>query len=293
MISMNFNNTGKRIVIIIISALLILTSLWVSFSAASFQYTTVKNNGRLQEQLTRKLTQTAGIWAKVKIVSGVISVLKTVQVTGSIPIIGGLAISAEPLGWTDVVDNTLDQISNICLWAIGALAIEKMLLAVSIWFSQRIAVPVCAVLIVIVLWNKKYTGQLKRTIAGIIIISAGICAAVPLSLELSYIIETSILSSQIQETINEIDGKSKEAESAGDDINNSSFVDTLNRIGRGAANFFDNTKQTFETFIDHMIDYIMVFILTNLIIPIGTILGLKYLISAILKSKGTPKNFSF
>ncbi|GHU51927.1 hypothetical protein FACS189496_1180 [Bacilli bacterium] len=287
---MDFNKVGKTSGKVIFSVLLIAISLGISSTALSFQYTAVKDKGRLQGQLTRKITQVAGVWARVKIVSGVISVLETIQVEGSIPVVGGLAISAEPLGWTDVVDNTLDHISDICLWAMGALAIEKMLLAISIWLSLRIVVPVCAVFIVIVIWNKKYTGQLKRIIASLIIISAGICSAVPLSLELSNVIETSILSSQIQETVNVIDGKSKEVERAGNDVDNSSFMDNLKRIGKGIATFFNSIKQTFDSFIDSMIDYIMCFILTNFLIPIGTLLGLKYLIGAILKYIGFSGN---
>ena len=283
---MELGKVGTRTGRIVLSILLIVVSLGISLSTSSFQYSAGKDSGRLQGQLTRKLAQVAGVWAQVKIVSGVISVLETIQVEGSIPVVGGLAIATEPLGWTDVVDNTLDQISDICLWAMGAIAIEKMLLAISIWFSLKIVVPVCAICIVVAIWIKKYAGQLKRIIAGLIIIFAGICSAIPLSLELSNIIETSILSSQIRETINEIDGSYEEAEKIGDDVNNSSFMSRLRQIGAGIFSFFGDIKQTFDTFIDSMINYIMCFIVTNLIIPIATILCLKYLIGIVLKLVG-------
>jgi hypothetical protein len=165
-----------------------------------------------------------------------------------------------------------------------------MLLAISIWFSLKIVLPVCAVLIVIALWIKKYAEQLKRIIAGLIVIFAGICSAIPLSLELSNVIETSILSNQIQETIHEIEGSSKEAEKVGDDVNNSSFINRLRQIGSGIANFFNDIKQTFDTFIDSMINYIMCFVVTNVIIPIATILCLKYLIGVALKLMGFSGN---
>ncbi|MDR1326025.1 MAG: hypothetical protein LBK00_08325 [Treponema sp.] len=283
---MELDKSGKTTGRIVLSLLLIALSLGVSFYASSFQYTAGKDSGGLQGQLTRKQTQVAGVWAQVKIVSGVISILETIQVEGSIPVVGGLAISAEPLGWTDVVDNTLDKISDICLWAIGAIAIEKMLLAISMWFSLKIVVPVCAIFIVIALWIKKYAEHLKRIIAGLIIVFAGICSAVPLSLELSNVIEASILSSQIHETIHEIEGSSEEAEKIGDDVNNSSFINRLRQIGSGIASFFDDIKQTFDTFIDSMINYIMCFVVTNIIIPIATIVCLKYLVGIVLRLMG-------
>jgi hypothetical protein len=280
------NKTGKMVGKIICSVLLIVIALAISLYASSFQYSSMKDNGILQAKLTEKLAQVGGVWVKVKIVSGVISVLETLQVEGSIPFVGGLAVSAEPLGWTDVADNTLDLISNICLWAMGAIAIEKLLLAISIWVSLKIVVPVCAVFIVVAVWNSKSAGQLKKITGGLVIISIGICSAIPLSLELSDIIETSILSKQINETLSEVDANTKEAEKAGDDINKSSFIDQLKRIGSGIVNFFSKLKTTFDTFIDNMINYIMCFIVTNIIIPIGTIFSLKWLTGFVLKLIG-------
>jgi hypothetical protein len=283
---MTFGKKGVKAAKIIFSILLIIIAISVSLYSSSYQYSNFKDNGRLQGQLTRKLAQVGGVWVKVKIVSGVISILQTITIEGSIPVIGGLAVSAEPLGWTDVVDNTLDQISNICLWAIGAITVEKLLLAISLWFSLRIVIPISIILIIIAIWNKKYQGQLKRIIIGFVIISIGICSAVPLSLELSNVIENSIVSNQIQETVKEIDDKSTEAERVGNDVNNSSFIDNLKKIGKGIGDFFSNIKNVFDSLIDNMINYLMCFIVTNLLIPIATIFLLKYFIGVILKFIG-------
>jgi hypothetical protein len=268
---------------IILSVLLIIISLVISLYFSSFQYSSMKDNGALQAQLTRKLAQVGSVWVNVKIVSGIISVLETLQVEGSVPFVGGLAVSAEPLGWTDVADNILDLISHICLLAMGTITIEKLLLAISLWVSLRIVVPACAFFLVIAIWNHKSVEQLKKIIGGLIIISAGICFAIPLSLELSNIIETSILSDQIDKTIDEIDAGTKEAEKIGDDVTNSSFIDKLKNMGTNIVNFFGNAKQTFDAFVDTMINYIMCFVVTNIIIPIGTILGLKQLIGFTLR----------
>jgi hypothetical protein len=271
---------------IILSVLLIAVSLGSSFYFSSAPYTAGEDNGRIQQQLTKKLAQVAGVWASVKIASGVISFVQTIQVEGSIPVVGGLAVSVQPLGWTAVVDNTLDHISNILLWAMGAIAIEKMLLAISVWISLRIVIPVCALCMIIAIWNKRYKQQLTRIIAGIIIMGIGVCSAIPLSLELSNTVESSLLSSKIEKTINEIEGQSQEIETEGNTINDSSFIDQLKRLGSGVAYFFADMKQNFDSFIDSTINYIMCFMVTNLIIPIGTIIGLRYLIGAVLKLTG-------
>ena len=273
-----------------ISIALILISLGISISSSSFQYDNIKDRGRLQQQLTGKIAQVSGVWVSVKVASGVISFLQTIQVEGSIPVVGGLAVSLEPLGWTEVVDNTLDQISNICLWAMAALAIEKVLLAVSIWVSLKIIIPVCALLMIIAIWNKKNSGQLIRIIAGIAIVTAGICIAIPLALELSNLVESSILAGQIQETVNEISKESEEIEKSGDEANDmSSPLATLRRIGSSIVNFFGNIKNQFDTLIDNAINFIILFIVTNIIIPIGTLFGLKYFISTALSFIGVGR----
>ncbi|MDR0322789.1 MAG: hypothetical protein LBI28_14945 [Treponema sp.] len=279
---MKIGKTGKTTIKIIASVLLIVISLLVSLSASSLRYDG-RDNSRLQKQLTEKLTKVAVVWATVKVVSGVISVVKTIQVEGSIPVVGGLAVSAQPLGWADVIDNILDKISTLLLWAMGAITIEKLLLAVSVWVSLKIVIPLCAVFVVITIWYKKYQEQLKRIIAGIIIIGLSISLAIPLSLGLSNVIETSILSSQINKTMNELEGQSREIEKEGD-------VDTslLRQIGASIANFFSGLKQKFDSFIENTINYIMCFIVTSLLIPVITLFGLKYLVGVTLRFIGFP-----
>jgi len=276
---MRIGKAGK----VIVSIVLIVIAFGVSSYSSTFQYNDMKDNGRLQEKITGKLAQVAGVWVSVKIASGIISVVQTIQVEGSIPVVGGLAVAAQPLGWAEVVDNTLDHISNICLWAMGALALQKVLLAISIWVSLRIIVPICALLVIIALWNKKYTGQLKRIIAGIVIITSGICLAIPLSLELSNVVETGILSRHINETINEIEDTSEEISEKGGETNDVNF---LRRIGGGIAGFFDNIKKYFDSLIDKAIDFIICFFVTHIIIPIGTLFFLKYLVNMTLRFIG-------
>jgi hypothetical protein len=226
------------------------------------------------------------LWLRVRIASGVISVIQTVQVEGSIPVIGGVAVSAQPLGWADVVDNLLNHISTVCLWAMGAISMQKILLAISVWASLRIVVPLCAVLIVAALWNKRYAGRLKRVIGGIIIIFAGISGAIPLSLELSNVVERNILSAKINETLRNVNDASDRLEEFGSGLDDASFIDTLRRLGAGVANFFAGIKNYFDNLINNVIDYIFVFIVTNIIIPIATLFGLRYLVAAALKYIG-------
>jgi ABC-type multidrug transport system fused ATPase/permease subunit len=281
---MEKHTTRKTIGKAILSVLLIATALGVSRYSSSVQYTSGENKGRIQRQLTEKLTKVTAVWATVKVASGVISVVKTIQVGGSAQLIVGASASVQPLGWANVIDNILDKISNLLLWAMGAIAIEKLLLAISWWFSLRIVIPICALFVVIALWSKKHQEQLKKIVAGIIVVGIGICSAIPMSLELSNLAETSILSNQISSTIHELEGQSGEIEKEGD-------VDSsrLSRLGSGVTAFFSGLKQKFDTFIDNTVNFVMCFMVTNIIIPIATIFGLKYLVGGVLKLIGNRK----
>ena len=280
---MKLGNKGKIAIKVIISVFLLIIAFKVSFSASGLQFDADDDRGRLQAQLNNKLAQVAGVWFSVKVASGVISFVQTIQVEGSIPVIGGLAVAAQPLGWADVIDNTLDQISNICLWAMGALAVQKVLLTLSVWASLKIVAPVCAVLIVIALWSRKYYGQLRKVIPGIVIISLGLCAAIPLSLELANAVESSILSNHINQTVNEIQGISTEIEKEGGEAND---VNLLRRLGSGIAAFFDNIRKHFDSLIERMISFIICFIVTSIIIPVGTLFFLKYMVQVALRYIG-------
>ena len=251
--------------------------------ASSLDFKSMQDQGRQQEQINNRIAQVMGVWGGIKIASAVISFIQTIQIEGSIPVVGGLAVSAQPLGWADVVNNTLDKISNILLWAAGALVIQKLLLAISIWVSLGILIPLCALIIIAVIWNKRYSGQLIKVVAGIVIITAGICGAVPLSLELSNIIESSILYSYINETVSGIDDTANELESSGDQAND---IGWLRRLGTGIVNFFDSIVDHFWNIINRTINYIMCFIVVNILIPIGTLFFLKYMVSSTLKYIG-------
>jgi hypothetical protein len=300
---MNDSNAGKitknTIVKIASTAALIMLAVWSFNSAPSMEYTgiTTENKtdtgsinkkgmiyARYQQQLTKKLIEVSGVWVTVKTVSGIISLVKTIQIEGSVQFLGGAAVSIQPLGMVEAVDNTLDQISNMLLWAMGAIAIQKILLAVSLWVSVKIVVPICLLLIAAAIWCKKYKGQLTRFLLGIVIICAGICSAVPLSLELSNKVETSILDKQLNKlTKGDIEGQSfKDLENAGD----LSFGDILKEGKKKLESFWDKIRGKIDKLITSVIDYIMCFVATRIIIPIGTIVGLWYLIGAILNLIG-------
>ena len=282
---MKINIKSIPVIKIIVSVFLLVIPFLIFSFTVEFDFN--KDHGRLQAQLTEKIKDTLGIWAVIKGASVVISTLETFQTEVGASLALHATFSINPLSGLSVVDNILDQVSNILLWATGTLSILKILLAVSVWVSLRIIIPVCAVLIVAALWNKRYSGKLKRIVAGILVIGLAICFAVPLSLEMSNIVENSILAGQIYRTTNEINNLGAHIEREGGELNDSSgFLDTVRRGTRNIANFFQGIRQYADRLIENIIDYIMIFIIVNIFIPIATIFGLKFLVVRVLRYIG-------
>jgi hypothetical protein len=274
-----------KIIKIVVSLVLLTIPFLVFTFPMEFDYG--KDHGRLQSQLTERIKSTLGIWAVIKGASVVISTLQTFQTEVGASLALHATFSINPLGGLVVVGKILDQVSNILLWATGTLSAQKILLAVSVWVSLRIIVPICILLIVAAIWSKQYSGRLKKILAGIVVITLAICFAVPLSLEMSNLVEKSILAGQIHRTTNEINSLAAHIEKEGGELNDSSgFLNSVRQGTRNVGLFFQGIKQYTDRLIENIIDYIMIFLIVNILIPVATLVGLKILIGVILKYIG-------
>ena len=284
---MKIGYKGRVALKIIASLVLLVIPFLIFTSAIDFEFDAGDDHGRLQAQLTERIKNTLGIWAVIKAASAVISTLETFQTEVGASLALHATFSINPFSGLSVVDNILDQVSNILLWATGTLSVLKILLAVSIWFSLRVIVPVCVILIICALWSKKYSGRLKRMVAGIALIGLAVCFAVPLSLEMSNLVENRILAGQIYRTTNEINSLGAHIEREGSELNDSSgLLDTIRRGTRNIGNLFQGVIQYIDRLIENIIDYIMIFLVVNILIPIATIFGLKVLVVMVLRYIG-------
>jgi len=262
-------------------AVVLVAVLSVSIFSPALQQIYRQDNGRLHRQLNARMTQVGVAWLSVKAISGVMSVLKTIQVGGGASAIVTASASFHPLGWTSVVANTLDKISDLCFWALQGLLLQKILLTISAWVSLKIIVPISAAVIVFALWNKKYAERIKRTVAGILLITFGMCFAVPLSLEMSTVVEKNVLAGRMDQTI-------KEMQSASDEVEKGGEVTTglIRRFFDGIGEFFEGIRKWVDDTIQNMINFLVLFAVTSIAIPIGTLFLVKYLVTVGLRYVG-------
>ena len=221
----------------------------------------------IQKTLTEKSKQILGIWATLKVINGVINVLQSAQIGGSFFV----EASVNPLEFLAPIDNVLDKISNLLLWALGAILFEKILLAISGYIVFLVVIPVCAVVAIVTVWTYKNRSNVHKVVMVSVLIGLIIPLAIPISFQVSTLLEKKILTNSVKNVISSIEEKNKTAESMEEEITG------LRRIGKSIIGYMTNAKDLGNALIEDMINFFIIFIFTNIVIPILTIFGLYFL----------------
>jgi len=222
----------------------------------------------VQKELTEKSREVLGVWAVLKVINGVINVLQSAQVGGSFFV----EASINPLQFLSPVDNVLDKLSNILLWALSAIIFEKILLAISGYIVFLIVIPLCALVSIITLWTSKEKSKVHKIIIVSVLISLIIPFAIPISFQVSTLLENKILTNNVGSLLESIQEKNKTAAGMEKDVTG------LTRIGRNIINYMTNAKNLGNALIEDIINYFILFVFTNIVIPILTIIGLFFLV---------------
>jgi hypothetical protein len=227
----------------------------------------MESESGIQKKLTEKSKQVLGVWATLKVINGVINVLQSAQVGGSFFV----EASVNPLEFLAPIDNVLDRISDMLLWALGAILFEKILLAISGYVVFLIIIPVCALVAVITLWSSKDKTRLHKIVIVSILVSLVVPFAIPASFQMSALMENVILTNNVSNVIISIDEKGNAAETMEKEVTG------LRRVGKSIVNYMANAKDLGNALIEDMINYFILFIFTGIVIPLLTILGLYWI----------------
>jgi Flp pilus assembly protein TadB len=227
----------------------------------------------VQKSLTEKSKQVLTVWAALKVVNGVINVLQSVQIGGSAVV----EFSINPMEFLAPVDKILDKISDLLLWAFGALVFEKILLAISWYLVFVIIIPICVIISLVTIWTQKDKTKLLRIVIVTVFISLIVSFIIPISLQVSAIIEKKILSNNVEKVLKSIEDKSKTAEGMEKELTRT------RRMSTSVTNNLTNTKNLSSALIEDSINFFIIFIFTGVIIPILTFLGIIYLSKYVVK----------
>jgi len=219
---------------------------------------------KIQKKLTEKSLQVTKVWLTLKVVNGVVNVLQSAQIGGSFFV----EASVNPLEFLAPIDNTLDRISNILLWALAAILLEKILLSISGYIIFLIVIPACSFVSIITLWLCKDKSKLHRILVVSLLICLVVPFAIPVSFQVSTFIEGKFLTNNVEKVVASIENTGKNAESMEKEISG------LKKISTSIIKYMTNVRNLGNALINDMINYVILFILTGVLIPIFTVFGL-------------------
>ena len=235
-------------------------------------------NEKIQNALDEKIKRLTVAWATVKLINGIINELQSIEVGGGgeagIVIVGGSVHgSVKPLEWLAPLDNILDKISNIFLWALGAVIFEKLLYTISGYVIFQVVIPVCMIISGIAIWLSNGVKKAELRIFFVtFVICVAVCGAIPLSFKLSETVETKLLAKHTEAVWERIRGERKNAEILKDEVNG--IYSKVMKIAGSIPKLLSDAKAVGDAMTKDLLNTVMVFILTDIVIPILTILGL-------------------
>ncbi|WP_461247155.1 hypothetical protein [Treponema sp. R6D11] len=223
--------------------------------------------GGIQKALTDKSKQVSGVWATLKLVNGVVNVLQSIQVGGSVIV----EASVNPMEELSPIDNVLDKISNMFLLAFSIIIFEKILLAISGYIVFLIIIPVCAIIAIVSIWTSNDKSKIVKVVIVSVIISLIVMFAVPISFYLSTFFEKTVLSYNMNKVLSSIEAKGNTAAKMEKDLT------SLKKIGSAMPSYLNNAKNLSNAVVEDMVHYFIIFIFTSIIVPLLAVIGLFFL----------------
>ena len=220
-----------------------------------------KNWIDIQGLLTDKSQQIMGVWSSVKSVRDAVNTLQSADARA-------VFVAVDPLEALAPFDKSLGRISGLLLFMYGFLIFEKTLLAVSVAVIFMILIPICALITVSIIWNKR--NQYK--VHSIVIVSVLICfvmlLALPISFGLPAILEGKVLQPNIEGIVFSIDESEKKAVSMDTELRG------LRRIGITIVNYVSSAKEICGDVIRDTVHYFIIFLMIYILLPVLSLFGL-------------------
>ena len=219
----------------------------------------------MQSILTEKSVQVFKVWATLKLVNGIINVLQSTQINAAI-------VSVNPLEILAPFDNVFDKLSNLFLAALGAIVFAKILLSISVPAAFFIIIPLCIIVSIIAIWSNKDKRKVNKIVIVCVLISLIVPFAVPVSFMISNVIEEKLFTNNVEEILSSLGEKEKLAENMEGELRNAG------RISAAIANYLARAKEISNAIVKDIVNYIIIFMISNILIPIITVFGLYKLI---------------
>lgn len=192
-------------------------------------------------------------------------------------------ITALPDDTGNPLANNLSNASIVLMAVQVAIFIEKYLMPVAGFVVFKFIVPVLCIMAFfgMLVMNDDARRALKRIACGIVIISIAVYALAPVSVILSQIIERTCSESisealSFSENISALMDSEDDLDGDTDDDKNvfEKAVDAASSVFNGISNSVSFIVNTVSDFLGCLLDALVVFIVTTIVVPLVTIFGI-------------------
>lgn len=231
-------------------------------SIASFLIPDLNADKGLQKTLVDKSNQVLKIWEIVKVTKGAINTIQSSQAAG-----------VDSLSPIDII---LGKLSNMLSFAFSLMLFWKILLTISSYMIFLVVIPVCALIIIILMWTYKDRKRVHRLVIKTVLISLVLTFAIPVALQLSALIDSTLLSNNVETLVTAIDAKGRSADNLDRNV-------TVARRGNTIVNYIGTAKTLGNNLIVDVINFFMIFAFVYFFIPVLFIILIIILTRYVLK----------
>jgi hypothetical protein len=249
-----------------------------------------------QQDLNARLSSAIKIFALTKVIAGTLSFLQNLQIDLSVVVAG---LSVTPLSVLEPISYTLNIVSNLFLFAIGAIILEKVLVTAGSLLALKLLFPLTFALAGISIWiTGTWKVHLRKASVYMGLISFVVWLSIPLSIGFANLLDRYFLAEMNEAAAKNLEERTEKItlaeknladpetiispENTGGWFNNA--IDRINikrirnKITAAAAGVAESAKSA----VEDMMRLFTSFIVTTVLVPIVTILILWFFLKKLL-----------
>ncbi|MDR2105063.1 MAG: hypothetical protein LBP51_04830 [Deferribacteraceae bacterium] len=244
--------------------------------------------GGFQEDLNARLASAVKVFALTKVIAGTLSFLQNLHIDLNV-VVAGLSIT--PLSMLEPISYTLNIVSNLFLFAIGAIILEKVLVVAGSLLALKLLFPISFAFAGASIWvSSSLSEKLRKVSIYIGLISSTAILAIPISVGFANLLDSYFLDrlnnaavQKLQERSEKITLAEKElsdpetivsADNVGSWLDRTINKINLKRITAKIANAASGVAESAKDAVQEMLRLFASFFATTIITPILTILML-------------------
>ena len=245
----------------------------------------------LEEQLDKRLVTATALFAGTKLICGLLNFLQAIELELNVIVAGA---HVNPLVVLAPLSASLDKLSNLFLLAMGAIVLQKVMMVTGGWLALKVILPFTMVLAILSLWVKAWAEKFRRATLILVVLSFIAALTMPVSIGLASGLENYFLADMVKKAemsieeskkaIEELPTEFSKTEETGSFLSRARDTLSLDIMKQKATETLESIINEAKETANNLVAILVAFLITTVIIPLGTVLGLWFLAKWALRS---------